>query len=81
MLTAPGCHLCGHGRVVLDAFGVDWRELSSESEEGRRLAAAAPPMRPVLYAADGRMVAYGRLSLKRLRKQLVRGEVAAGGRP
>ena len=70
LLTAPDCHLCGHGRQVLDELAADWREVSTDSEEGRRLAAAAPPMRPVLYTADGRLVAYGRLSLKRLRRQL-----------
>jgi hypothetical protein len=77
LLTAPDCHLCNHGCNVLEALGVDWREVHSESEEGQRLAAAAPPMRPVLFDADGRVLAYGRLSLKRLRKQLHRQDVIA----
>jgi hypothetical protein len=77
LLTAPDCHLCGHGREVLDELGVDWREVSTESEEGRRLAPAAPPMRPVLYTSEGRVLGYGRLSLKKLRKQLHRGAVTA----
>jgi hypothetical protein len=70
LLTAPDCHLCGHGREVLGELGSEWREVSDASEEGQRLAVAAPPLRPVLYAADGSVVAYGRLSLKRLRRQL-----------
>lgn len=77
LLTAPDCHLCGHGREVLDELGLAWREVSTESEEGRRLAAAAPPMRPVLYGPGGRVLGYGRLSLKKLRKQLNHAAVTA----
>lgn len=33
-------------------------------------AAGAPPLRPVLYAADGTLLGYGRLSPGRLGKQL-----------
>ena len=72
LLTAQDCHLCEHGKAVLDEFGFDWREVDARSEEGTRLAAVAPPMRPVLFTSDNRPVAYGRLSLKRLRKQLQR---------
>lgn len=77
LLTAPDCHLCGHGRAVLHELGMPWREVSTEAEEGRRLAATAPPLRPVLYESDGRVLAYGRLSLKRLRKSLDCGAVKA----
>lgn len=74
LLTAPDCHLCGHARNVLDGlradFGIAWREVSDESAEGRRLAAAAPPLRPVLFGGDGRTLAAGRLSSKRLRRDL-----------
>jgi hypothetical protein len=38
------------------------------------LAAAAPPLRPVLFDPAGRVVAYGRLSAKRLRRRLRRRE-------
>lgn len=72
LLTAPDCHLCEHAKLVLDELGVPWRAVSEEADEGRRLAAGSPPMRPVLYTADGRLLAYGRLSLKRLRKQLAK---------
>jgi len=77
LFTAPGCHLCGHGREVLDELGVPWREVSTESEEGRRLETVAPPIRPVLYTGEGRVLGYGRLSLKKLRKQLHRAAVTA----
>lgn len=69
LLTDPDCHLCGHGREVLDELGVDWREVSTASPEGREIEMSAPPMRPVLYR-DGRVIAYGRLSARRLRRQL-----------
>lgn len=59
LLTAPDCHLCGHGRQVLDELGLAWREVSTASDEGRRLQATAPPMRPVLYTSEGRLLGYG----------------------
>ena len=77
LLSASGCHLCEHGREVLAELGVPWREVGSDSPEGIRLAAVAPPMRPVLFTADDRILAYGRLSLRRLRKQLAAQEVKA----
>ena len=70
LLTAADCHLCEHGRGVLEEVDVDWREVADDSQEGELLAATAPPMRPVLFAGDGRVLAYGRFSVKRLRKQL-----------
>ena len=85
LLTAPECHLCGHGREVLDGLsvetGLDWTELSENSPEGERLARGAPPLRPLLFAADGRLLAAGRLSAKRLRRDLERGaaEGVSGG--
>jgi hypothetical protein len=74
LLTAEDCHLCAHARDVLDALARDgllsWQEVDGDSDQGRRLAAAAPPPRPVLFDTDGRVLAYGRLSARRLRRQL-----------
>lgn len=74
LLTARDCHLCAHGREVLDEIAADghlrWREVDADSDEGQALAAAAPPLRPVLYDADGHVLAYGRLSARRLRREL-----------
>ena len=70
LLTAPDCHFCEHAKGALAELGLEWREVESDSAEGRQLAAIAPPMRPVLFTAEERVLAYGRLSLKRLRKQL-----------
>ena len=77
LLTESDCHLCQHAKGVLAELGVQWREVGGDSQEGMRLAASAPPMRPVLLTTDGRILAYGRLSLKRLRKQLGVQEVKA----
>jgi hypothetical protein len=74
LLTARDCHLCAHGREVLEGLAaeglIDWHEVDAGSAEGRSLAATAPPLRPVLYDPRGRVLAYGRLSARRLRRQL-----------
>ena len=74
LLTASDCHLCAHGRELLDELEtaelLTWREVDADSDEGRRLAAVAPPLRPVLYDQGERVVGYGRLSTKRLRRLL-----------
>lgn len=74
LLTASDCHLCGHGREVLGTLAAEgaltWREIDADSDLGRRLAQTAPPLRPVLFDADERLIAYGRLSERRLRRQL-----------
>lgn len=78
LLTAPDCHLCGHGAAVLDALGAPWREVSTTSPEGAELARRTPPLRPVLLAPDGEVIAYGRLSERRLRRELPRRGVPTG---
>ena len=76
LLTSTDCHLCEHGKQVLDELAgeglLSWRALDDHSPEGRALARGAPPLRPVLFDEDGRVLAYGRLSAKRMRKQLSR---------
>ena len=70
LLTAPDCHLCSHAQRVLDDLGLGWREVSTDSPEGARLAAGAPPLRPLLLDPGGSVVAAGRLSARRLRRDL-----------
>lgn len=77
LLTSPACHTCAQARVTLDELGVAWRELADDSAEGQAFARAAPPLRPVLFDAAGEAVAYGRLSGRRLRRDLERGRVHA----
>lgn len=76
LLTAPHCRLCAHGRAVLNGLAAEgvlgWREINETSDEGRSLAADVPPLRPVLCDSDGHVLAYGRLSAKRLRRDLAR---------
>jgi hypothetical protein len=80
LLTAPDCHLCEHAHEVLAGLAAErdlsWRDIAVDSSEGRQLAAAAPPLRPVLFTSDGHILAYGRLSAKRLRRELDAAEVA-----
>lgn len=70
LVTAEDCHLCDHAKAVLDQLAVPWREIDADSADGERLAHSAPPLRPLLFTDQERLVGYGRLSLKRLRKQL-----------
>jgi hypothetical protein len=71
LLTADECHLCGRARTVLAALGVRARELDAHGAEGSALAAGGVPLAflPVLWDGE-RVVAYGRFSEKRLRKEL-----------
>ena len=77
LLTSSGCHMCAQARATLDELGVGWRELSDDTADGEQRARAAPPLRPVLFDGDGRVVAYGRLSARRLRRDIERGRVQA----
>ena len=77
LLTSTGCHMCAHGRSTLEELGLPWREVRDGSDEGARLAEVAPPLRPVLYGADGAVIAFGRLSLRRLRRDIDRGRLGA----
>ena len=70
-VTSEDCHLCDHGRAVLDELGVVRRELTVDSEEAAALAAQgiALAFSPVL--TDGiRVIAYGRFSAQHLRREL-----------
>ena len=70
-VTAADCHLCEHGRGVLDELGVGRREIAADSDEAADLATRGIPLSflPVLTDGD-RVIAYGRLSARRLRKEL-----------
>ena len=76
LLTASDCQLCAHARDVLDSLAAEgllqWRELDADSHEGARLAATAPPLRPALFDATGHVIAYGRVSRRRLLRELGR---------
>lgn len=70
-VTGEGCHLCAHGRDVLRALSVQVRELDVESDDAEELARIGIPLAFLPVLTDGtRVIGYGRLSEKRLRKQL-----------
>ncbi len=70
-ITAEDCHLCEHGRTVLDQLGIERRELSVDSDEAMALAADGIPLSFLPVLTDGeRVFAYGRFSAKRLAAEL-----------
>lgn len=70
-VTAEDCHLCEHGRAVLDELGVVRRELNAESDEAIALAQDGISLSFLPVLTDGtNVIAFGRFSAKRLRKEL-----------
>ena len=70
-VTAEDCHLCEHGREVLDALGLERREIAADSDESVVLAERGLPLAFLPVLTDGhRVIAYGRLSERRLRKDM-----------
>ncbi len=73
LITSHGCHLCDHARKVLGRLGFQAREVDVASDEAAALAARGVPLvlLPVLWDGE-KVLAYGRLSERRLAKDLVR---------
>ncbi len=73
-VTATGCHLCDHGRKVLDELGRHVRlqvvDIDLDSEQGRHLLATHRFAFPPAVIVDGTMIAHGRLSARRLAQLL-----------
>jgi hypothetical protein len=70
-VTTEDCHFCEHGRGVLDELAVERREIAADSAEAAALAARGIPLSFLPVLTDGaRVIAYGRFSAKRLRKEL-----------
>ena len=71
LITSEDCHFCERARAVLDTIGISAREVSVDSGEAQELAARGIALSFLPVLTDGhRVVAYGRLSEKRLRKEL-----------
>jgi glutaredoxin len=71
LVTSEGCHYCEHAHGVLETLGVERREIDVESEEALSLAQEGVPLAFLPVLLDGvRVVAYGRFSEKRLRREL-----------
>lgn len=73
LVTQEECHFCEHAHVVLEALGISVREVRVDSAEARALADRGIPLAFLPVLTDGeRVIAYGRFSEKRLRKELAR---------
>ena len=71
LVTGRDCHLCEHGRQVLSGLGVRAREVDVDAAEAASLAARGVPLSFLPVLTDGaRVLAYGRFSARRLRKEL-----------
>jgi hypothetical protein len=71
LITGADCHLCEHGRDVLHHLRITAHELDAEGDEARALAARGIPLSFLPVLTDGqRVIAYGRFSEKRLRREL-----------
>ena len=72
LVTGDDCHLCEHGRQVLAELGVGAREVDVDDDEAASLAARGVPLAFLPVLTDGHhVIAYGRFSERRLRKELV----------
>ena len=70
-ITSQDCRLCSRGREVLESLDLSARTIDVTSPEAIELGARGVPLAflPVLW--DGRrVVAYGRFSERRLRREL-----------
>ncbi len=71
IVTGDDCHLCAHGRQVLASLGVAAREVAVGGAEAAALAARGIPLAFLPVLTDGeRLIAYGRFSERRLRREL-----------
>jgi len=71
LVTGRDCHLCEHGRQVLAELDVRAREIDVDGDEAASLAARGVALAFLPVLTDGvRVLGYGRLSERRLRKEL-----------
>lgn len=73
LVTTDDCHFCERAHLVLGSLGIGFRELSIDSSEADELAHRGIPLAFLPVLTDGqRVLAYGRFSEKRLRRELTR---------
>lgn len=76
LLTQNQCSLCDHAKVVLNRLAADYplrlTTLDLASSEGRALAADGGILFPPGVFLDGEPFSYGRLSERKLRRELDR---------
>lgn len=70
-VTGRDCHLCEHGRQLLSGMDVRAREIDVDGDEAASLATRGVAVSFLPVLTDGaRVIAYGRFSERRLRKEL-----------
>ncbi len=76
MLTQPHCDFCDQAKTALSRLSREFeftvREVALDSSDGQRLAEGAGVMFPPGVILDGEPFSYGRLSERKLRKELRR---------
>jgi len=74
ILTQTHCHFCEQAEEILGRLGTEFdlrvRRVELSSAEGRSLAVGAGVLFPPGIIVDGELVAYGRPSERRLRREL-----------
>jgi hypothetical protein len=85
VVTAPACALCDHAEHVLARVAQDYEltveKVSVEAERGRHLMIEHKIAFPPAVLLDDRAFSYGRLSERKLRRELERiGAAEAEGR-
>lgn len=76
LVTAPHCELCQHAKEVLGRVALDYEitvtVVADQSEEGVALLTEHCVAFPPGVLVDGRLFSYGRLSERKLRRELDR---------
>ena len=74
LLTQPSCVFCDQAKEILARLAADFplnvHEVGLDTEEGRKLAIQHAVMFAPGILLDGKLFSYGRLSEKKLRRQL-----------
>jgi glutaredoxin len=71
LVTTEDCHFCDHAHAVLAELGIEAEEVDVGSDLARALAERGIPLAFLPVLTDGeRVLAYGRFSEKRLRREL-----------
>jgi len=76
LLTASGCRFCEHAKDILnrlaDDYPLRWHEADITSPTGASIVAEYRVPYPPVLLIDGRFHTYGRVSEKKLRRDLER---------
>ena len=74
LLTKADCHLCDHAKEVLHRvapdYGLHLETVDLATERGQHIAQDAGMLFPPAILVDGQPFCYGRLSERRLRREL-----------